>query len=142
MLTGTCLCGACQVTIEHQPAAQLACHCTDCQKVSGGAFTANLLVPPEEVQIRGEVKEYTTNALSGGSITRFFCPLCGSLLGAKSTSMPKMDFQTGLFPECTSLPFYLEIFVKDRFDKLVDIPGARIAQITPSVDAQTMSTRD
>lgn len=42
--TGGCLCGAVRYRIDGPPLFLLACHCTDCQVRSGGAFSMSLPV--------------------------------------------------------------------------------------------------
>ncbi|KAK4686276.1 hypothetical protein P7C73_g3850, partial [Tremellales sp. Uapishka_1] len=139
MLTGTCLCGACEVTIQQKPAFQVACHCTDCHKVSGGAFTTNLFIPPEEVEsLESSVLLVDRSWERKAPV----CPRSPSVRPPARDTADDLEAETGIFPECTSLPFYLEVFAKDRFDKLSDIAGAKVSQITPSVEAKDLPSKD
>jgi hypothetical protein len=50
-LTGGCQCGAVRYEIAAAPLAVYACHCTDCQRQSGGDFALSLIAPRESVRI-------------------------------------------------------------------------------------------
>jgi hypothetical protein len=54
-----------------------------CQRASGGAYAAALLVPASAVNITGEVKYYDVTGDSGGIVSRGFCPTCGARLFGK-----------------------------------------------------------
>ena len=55
------------------------CHCVDCQKQSGGAFSVNVLVPNDQVEMVGEtLTQYKINGASVQNVTRNFCNRCGS----------------------------------------------------------------
>jgi len=43
--TGGCECGAVRYECSAEPMMMFKCHCRDCQRVTGGAFVAGLLVP-------------------------------------------------------------------------------------------------
>ena len=79
-LTGGCLCGAVRYSCEASETLHYMCHCTDCQKHSGTAFHAAIVVSAEELQISGEPRVYTKPADSGRTIARYFCGDCGGHL--------------------------------------------------------------
>ncbi len=57
------------------------CHCADCQKQSGGAFSVNVLVPNDQIEIAGKtLTQYEITGTSGQKVTRNFCNRCGSPL--------------------------------------------------------------
>jgi hypothetical protein len=88
--TGSCLCGAVRFEYSGEPAFSGNCHCRDCQRSSGGAYTPALFMPEESVSIKGTVKYYESKADSGNTISRGFCPTCGSQLFTKLEMMPNM----------------------------------------------------
>jgi len=92
LLSGSCLCGAVQYSTSSTPAYSGNCHCRDCQKATGSAFAANLMVPETEVEISGAVRYHETRADSGRWVDRGFCPVCGSHLFGKLEIMPGMLF--------------------------------------------------
>jgi hypothetical protein len=60
---------------------QALCHCADCKKISGGAYSVNAVVPGEGFSVtKGEPKKISKTADSGKTITSNFCGDCGSTL--------------------------------------------------------------
>ena len=59
----------------------MICHCYECQKVSGSAFTTNLVVPTDNFKITSgseTLKSYAAPHQSGMTLTIYFCCNCGS----------------------------------------------------------------
>jgi hypothetical protein len=85
--TGGCMCGAIRYRCSQEPIVMGSCHCRDCQRATGTAFAAAIVVPRDAVTITGEVKYYEVTADSGQPISRGFCPNCGSrLFGQRATA--------------------------------------------------------
>lgn len=87
-LTGACLCGAVCFETSAEPVFSGNCHCRDCQRSSGSAFTPAIFVPANSVLIKGTVKYFESKADSGNTIGRGFCPNCGSQLFTRLQMMP------------------------------------------------------
>ena len=78
-LTGKCLCGAISYVIDIRPAVTGVCHCKNCQRQAGSAFSTLAGVPVSELHIAGTPKLYTDpDTNSGNTVKRFFCGDCGS----------------------------------------------------------------
>lgn len=88
--TGGCLCGAVRYEVAADPLAVICCHCTDCQKASGGPYATVVLVPRPAVTIRGATKAFTVEAESGNTVTRRFCPECGTPLFSEISMNPDL----------------------------------------------------
>ena len=88
--TGGCLCRRVQYKLSGEPAVVAVCHCTHCQKQSGGAFSVNLLVHESQLEISGEPKTFADKGDSGANVLRRFCPDCGSPIISVLESMPGM----------------------------------------------------
>jgi hypothetical protein len=88
IFSGRCLCGAVIYECSAQPIVMGNCHCRDCQRVTGGAYAAGIVVPVSAVTVTGDVRYYDTVAESGMVITRGFCPTCGSRLFSKAERAP------------------------------------------------------
>lgn len=93
--TGSCLCGAVRYECSAEPIVMGNCHCRDCQKATGTAFAAAILVPRQAVTIAGEVKYYDVKGDSGGIVSRGFCPICGSRLFGKPSIPELMGIMAG-----------------------------------------------
>lgn len=80
-ISGSCLCGAVRYSTTAEPAMMAVCHCTDCQKQSGSAFSINVLVPRDQLEVEGEaLTQFDVKGNSGANVSRNFCNLCGSPL--------------------------------------------------------------
>ena len=79
MIEGGCNCGATRYKIHAKPVVVAQCHCKNCQRQSGSAFSVNLMVPAAAVTSTGELTTYTdTDTASGNPVYRRFCGTCGS----------------------------------------------------------------
>ena len=76
--TASCRCGQLRATAAGEPVRVSVCHCLDCKKRSGSAFSAQVRWPAEQVRIEGQAKTWSHRADSGNRITHHFCPECGS----------------------------------------------------------------
>ena len=90
MITGGCLCGAVRYTAEADPTIATVCHCRDCQKFSGSAFAALVLVSKEKLALNGTLKTFSSIGGSGNPILRHFCPECGSSIAEEPGMRPGM----------------------------------------------------
>ncbi len=84
---GQCLCGEVKFTISSKPLRMAQCHCEDCKKITGTGHVSIAFFKKNQVDIKGETKGYASATDSGSTITRNFCPTCGSrLFGCNSKS--------------------------------------------------------
>jgi hypothetical protein len=90
IITGGCLCGKVRYTFCAEPTFSGNCHCRDCQKASGSAYTPAMFVAESAVNIVGEVRYYETKADSGRAVSRGFCPNCGSQLFSQLALLPEL----------------------------------------------------
>ena len=89
-LTGGCLCGAVRYKVSGDQIFSGRCYCNDCRKTSGTGHNAVFAVPEPTVSIKGKLTDYTKPGGSGQSITRRFCPVCGSKIASVAAAMPGM----------------------------------------------------
>jgi len=88
-LTGGCLCGAVRYTLK--PGYRMkpyACHCTDCQKRTGTAFSSHMGVMEKDLEISGELDEGYFVQPSGAKSILVGCAKCRSRIYAKSDARP------------------------------------------------------
>ena len=88
-LTGQCLCGAVRFKADGDIAFQGNCHCKDCQQVTGAAFATLVFMNKADVTITGEMKSFDHGADSGNTLTKHFCPQCGSAMFGTSVGRPE-----------------------------------------------------
>lgn len=76
--TARCACGAVAVTARGRVLSMLVCSCRDCRKATGTGHSTVVLMRHNEVRIEGETQGFSRPAASGATITRHFCPACGT----------------------------------------------------------------
>lgn len=91
---GSCLCGAVKYECNADALFMGNCHCRDCQKASGAAYDPCIGVPAAALKITGAVKYHDVKAESGNTMSRGFCPECGSRLFAKASAMADLGMIT------------------------------------------------
>jgi len=89
-IDGGCHCGNITYEAEIDPGKVGICHCTDCQTLSGSAFTVFVPAPVEGFRLlTGQPKLYVKTAESGNQRAQAFCPECGSRLYAAAVTDPQ-----------------------------------------------------
>ncbi|HSL81002.1 MAG TPA: GFA family protein, partial [Pseudolabrys sp.] len=80
-LTGRCQCRSVAYKITAAPLAVYACHCTECQRQSGSAFSLSLLADRGAVVVEeGQPAVWERQHESGRVIDCVICAKCGSRL--------------------------------------------------------------
>ncbi|MEO7338032.1 MAG: GFA family protein [Caldimonas sp.] len=87
-IDGSCHCGAISFTAEIDPAKVTACHCTDCQVLSGAPFRSIAMAPIETFSLKGQPRSYVKVAQSGNRRAQVFCPECGSAIYSAAAENP------------------------------------------------------
>jgi hypothetical protein len=80
-IQGGCACGTIRYELTSAPIAVYACHCRDCQKIAGAAFSMAMPVFRKHLNIlSGELRTWIRTADSGSKIPQRFCADCGTRL--------------------------------------------------------------
>ena len=87
-MKGSCQCGQVHYEADAPPVLSLACHCLDCQKLSGTAFSVTLVFKEENFHIDGDLARYEAKADSGSTKIGYFCPTCGNRIYHTDPAMP------------------------------------------------------
>lgn len=97
-LKASCACGAVCVAVNGPIHAMFMCSCEDCQKATGTGHSATAMASPSDVVVTGETRSFARPAASGATLTRYFCPQCGTPLFGKSSRAPgAVMLPVGLF---------------------------------------------
>lgn len=84
----TCRCGQLRATCVGIPVRVSVCHCLECQKRSGSAFSFQARWPDERVEIAGTYREWSLTGDSGKRGTFRFCATCGATVAYVIEAMP------------------------------------------------------
>ena len=81
MLDGGCFCGAVRYRLKTAPMFVHCCHCTDCQKQTGGAFAINALIESGNIEVlSGDTVAFEMKTESGRPHDIHRCAKCGVAL--------------------------------------------------------------
>jgi hypothetical protein len=69
-----------------------SCHCRNCQKQAGTAFTVVVGIPKSAISVQGRLKTFNDTGDSGQPVRRNFCPDCGSPITSDVAIMPDLTF--------------------------------------------------
>ena len=101
MYTGKCHCGNARYQYTGHPITCYLCHCKKCQRSSGSAFSQNLLVLTEDIQLLSgklQTKIYPDNKRQ---LKIHFCEVCVTLLWVNYADEDKYrSLQTGTLDTC------------------------------------------
>ncbi len=91
MFSGGCACQAIRYQCAASPVAMVNCHCRDCQRAGGSAYSPTVVVLTANFQLlRGEPRHHEIQAVSGHRARRSFCAMCGSPLFASTSARPEV----------------------------------------------------
>ena len=86
---GGCACGAVRYRFDGDPLFVHACHCKDCQRLTGSAFAITMLIEEARFIVdEGEPLSGEVIAGSGGTKRTYFCGRCGSYLWSRPPARP------------------------------------------------------
>ena len=78
-MEGGCSCGAIRYKLTNSPLIVHACHCRDCQRITGGPHVINIWIERKFVERSGaEPKSFMLKGGSGTNHEVFFCDRCGT----------------------------------------------------------------
>jgi len=104
-VTGQCLCGEVKYEFANPPTMTGVCHCKNCQRQAGSAFSTLAGVPKAEFKFtHGTPKLYRDkDTASGNTVERYFCGTCGSPIYSAIPSQPDTLFlKTGTLDDTSA----------------------------------------
>ena len=114
--SGGCICGAVRYTLRGEPFHVGRCHCANCRKQSGSAYTIYGQWPLDAFEVTGEYATYDNDS---------FCPRCGSRLFMIEEEDQGVEVQLGSLDDA---PFELkpeaEIWIQRREPWMPEVEGA------------------
>ena len=134
-LTGGCLCGAVRYTLK--PGFRMkpyACHCTDCQKRTGTAFSSHMGVMENDLEVTGELDEAHFTQPSGAESLIVGCAKCRSRIYAKNSARPGFaSLRWGTLDNSKDMSPQAHLWVSSKQ------PWIKIPDDVPALDTQPES---
>jgi hypothetical protein len=89
---GGCLCGNLRYVAASEPVQTVICHCKNCQRQTGTAFSVLIVVPKAALSFEGTLATYGLVGDSGLATHRHFCPKCGSSIAIDGDLTPEFAY--------------------------------------------------
>lgn len=120
VMSGGCQCGALRYALYVAPTGGGICHCTMCQKATGGSFAAFTGVPNEEFAwTKGEPATYRSSDVGA----RDFCRDCGTPMGFRGVSGTRTTINIGTLDEPNKVAVERQIGTEGKLSWVDDIAG-------------------
>jgi hypothetical protein len=101
-LTARCYCGAVKLQLRRRPRSAIHCHCTQCRRLSGAAFTTwvsarlDAVVDLDRVEASHLVQRFEATP----NVTRVRCTVCGTHVYTLDRRMPQVvGIPAGVLPD-------------------------------------------
>lgn len=126
-LTGGCNCGAVRYALSAPPLAVAACHCSNCRKQSGAAYSVNLVVRASTMTVEGDLAVFSDHDTeSGQPVSRQFCAACGSPIRSVPAATPKIvAVKAGTLDDASAYGPQVHIWTKSKLP-WVEVPAGAV----------------
>ncbi len=84
-ILGGCACGSYRYEINTPILSAFHCHCRHCQRASGTGHSSLFVVPSIASKSTGNLKYFDQVSDTGNTVSRGFCPYCGSPATCKTS---------------------------------------------------------
>lgn len=125
MTTGQCLCGNITYEFSVEPIMAGVCHCKNCQRQAGSAFSTLYGIPKADFHMTGTPRLYQDSATdSGNTVERYFCGDCGSPIYSAIASQPDVIFlKTGTLDNTAGFAPQFQVFCESKQDWIDLVEG-------------------
>ncbi|RST50399.1 GFA family protein [Variovorax sp. MHTC-1] len=108
-----CYCGAVRLTLTAIPTSVINCHCSQCRRLGGAAYTTWVSFPRASLQVQGE--EHTGRFQVTANVERHFCRYCGTHVHSYDSRMPELvGVSAGVIQESIAISPSAHFFIDDE----------------------------
>jgi len=126
-LSGQCLCGDVKFSADGDIMMQGNCHCTDCRQSSGAAFATLVFMKQDEITVTGDLKTFDHVVDSGNTLTKHFCPKCGSqMFTGNQARANTLGIRAGTLDDHSAVKPQFNVYASSKMDCI---------QLDPSIPA-------
>ncbi|OWU85119.1 aldehyde-activating protein [Oceanicola sp. 22II-s10i] len=112
--TGSCRCGAVEITVAQAPFMTAACHCTGCQKMTSSAFSLTAMFMAQALSVtKGET---VRGGLRQPPLDHRFCPECMTWMFTRIDGQPFVNVRPTMFDEPAWSRPYMETMTAEKLD--------------------------
>jgi hypothetical protein len=123
-LDGGCACETIRYALTASPLIVHACHCRDCQRLTGGPFVINIWIEKSCVQMGPAApKSFRLAGGSGRHHDVFFCDTCGTTLWSRYDIVPgdALFVRAGTLDDAAAVTPDVHIYTRSKLPWL-DLP--------------------
>jgi len=115
-ITGSCYCGSVHFELNDNPKLTVNCHCDDCKKRNGSAFSTYMAVSEDDLMLtkgKSTLKQYEVESVG----IKYFCSECGSPIYNKNYRFPGLYMMFyGAFSQPVSFAPSFNVFCSSKLD--------------------------
>ena len=136
--SGTCMCGQIQFQLNSEPITLYACHCTDCQRRSGGALLLSMWVHRESLEVlQGTPLLVSSIATDGRERKNKVCQACQVRLWSEPVNRPKLAIlRPGLLQQAKDFTPIAHQYVRSALPWFVFPEGVPLYEAAPADPAE------
>jgi hypothetical protein len=129
--TGGCQCGKIRYEITEAPQLVYTCNCTECQRLTGSAFSLGAIMSEAAFRVSGiEPRPLQRVADSGRVNTRFVCPECATWVYSAPRD-GQMRFRAGTLDDTSWLQPTRHIWTRSKQPWVTFAEGDEIFELQP-----------
>jgi hypothetical protein len=136
---GGCACGAVRYRLTARPLIVHACHCRDCQRLTGSAFVINAWIERKLVEVSGAAapRSFMLRGGSGKEHEVFFCETCGTQVWSRYGIAPgeALFVRAGTLDDPHAFEPDVHIFTRTKAPWLTLPDGVRAFRSIYRIDA-------
>ena len=124
------MCGAVTFETSGDAIATALCHCSHCQRQSGGAFSVNVIMHESQLKVTGELRTYEERGENNDDVyvRRRFCPQCGSPIVSELVKTAGIvAVKAGVLDDTSDVKPSLEVWCTDK-QPWVELPGMAVSR--------------
>ena len=135
---GSCLCGKIRFQLNAEPITLYACHCTDCQRRSGGALLLSMWVQRDALEVLdGNPKLVSSIANDGRQRKNKVCPACEVRLWSEPIHRPRLAIlRPGTLDQAKEFKPVAHQFVRSALPWFVFPEGVKLYETAPEDPAE------
>lgn len=135
---GNCICGQVKFRLNSEPLTLYACHCTDCQRRSGGALLLSMWVYRESLEVlEGTPTLVSSIANDGRERRNKVCSACQVRLWSEPVNRPKLAIlRPGLLAQAKGFSPIAHQYIRSAFPWFVFPEGIPRYETAPEDPAE------